>query len=453
MQRNGVGKLSALQKVIYGSGNLAANLMNATVSAYITFYYTDVAGIPVAAAGMILLLCKILDGITDLMMGIVVENTHTKDGKARPWIKRMAIPFGIAVFLMFFSPNWGVTGKIIYAAATYVAGIAIVYTAITVPYNTMSALITDNTEDRNTLATLRQFFGMIGPLTITTISLPIINALGGDQRAWSLLAGIYGAIGTVIYFLVYFTSKEIEVEPVGKKDSDKREKGALWKHVKLLFQNKYWVLVLFMTLLLMTYSGIRNAIMVYYCNYVLNNSNYFSILSFAGMLPTILCCFFVPALAKKFGKRNLCIAGCMMSIVGQIIMLFGSENLIVLTIANIVLALGVGPIVIFIFAMLGDTAVYGEWKTGEKNAGLIFSASTFSEKIGNAVGGALTTFAMAIGGYVANESIQSASSILSMKICYIWLPIVLLTVLIILLKCYHLDDELPQILKEMEADQ
>ena len=203
-KRNG---LPFLTRLAYGSGNFASNLMAGTAVAYISYYYTDIAGLPVAAVGVILLMCRLLDGITDLIMGGIVEKTNTPEGKARPWIKRMAIPFGIATFLLFFSPGCGMVGKIIYAGATYVIGIAIIYTAISVPYNTLSALMSKTPQDMERLATMRTIFGLVGPLLIMTVSLPIVNALGGDQRAWSILAAIYGALGTILFLWVYFSSE------------------------------------------------------------------------------------------------------------------------------------------------------------------------------------------------------------------------------------------------------
>lgn len=184
-------KMSMLQIVGYGSGCLGANLMNNTVSSFISFYYTEVAGLPIAAVGIILLACRLLDGVSDLVMGAVVERTYTREGKARPWVKRMAIPFGLSIFLMFMSPSFGMTGKIIWAVCTYIAGIAIIYTAVMVPYNTLSAVSTEDVDERTKLVTARNTFGFVGPLMIGAISMPIVNFLGARQFAWSVLTGIY----------------------------------------------------------------------------------------------------------------------------------------------------------------------------------------------------------------------------------------------------------------------
>lgn len=447
MKQENSMKMSFSRKAIYGSGNFAANLMNCTVGTYISFYYTEVAGLPIASVGIILLLCRLLDGVTDLCMGVIVENTKSKSGKARPWLLRMAVPYGIAVFLMFFSPNWGMTGKIIYAAATYMAGIAIVYTAISVPYNTLSALITTNADDRTSLATMRQFFGFMGPLIITAISLPIVNMLGADQRAWSILTAIYGVIGTVLYLMVFFTTKELDIQT---ETEQKREKKSILKSVRALFKNQYWLMVLALTLLIFIGYGVKGGVQVYYCKYVLGNDNLYSLLSVASQIPNILLCFIIPSIAKRYGKRNVSMAGCVIALIGAVIMLIDPENLTVLLISTVINTIGMAPISICVFAMLGDTAAYGEWKTGIKNEGIVFSATTFAEKVGNALGSSMTAFVLALGGFVGNAISQSTEAVISMKVCMIGFPILIAVLAVVILKFYKLDAQYPTIMKELK---
>lgn len=459
MSVKNIYRLSFLQKFSYGSGNFAANLMNCTVGTYISFYYTDVAGLPIAAVGIILLLCRVLDGISDLCMGWIVERTHTKYGKARPWLFRMAIPFGIAIFLMFFSPNFGIVGKIIYAGATYIAGIAVIYTAISVPYNTLSVLITKSTDERTQLATMRQLFGFIGPLVITTISIPIINTLGANQLAWSILTGIYGLIGAFIYLWIFFSIKEINTfennECITFKEKTTFNKIKIQKNIiinlKALIKNKFWLIVIFINMMLFVNWGVQGGVKLYYCIYVLQDANFFSVLAIASQLPNILCCFFIPAIVKKYGKRNVSTVGCIISIIGGLMMLIDPTNLMLLFISTIISTIGLAPISICVFAMLGDTAIYGQWKTKIKNEGMIFSAATFGEKIGYALGGALTAFIMAYGGYIAKATIQTDTAIFSMKFCMIIIPIIISSLIVIALKYYKLDEIYNNILKDLIA--
>lgn len=449
-QKTETKKLSFLTKLVYGSGNASANLLVSTAAAFLTFYYTDVAGISTWAAGVILLVCRILDGVSDLIMGVVVDKTRSKYGKARPWLLRMAIPYFAALVLMFWSPSLGATGKVIYAAATYILGVAVVYTIISVPYNTLSALITNDPNERTALSTFRQFFGNVAPLAINIFTMPIINALGGGQHAWTILSIIYGVIGAALYLAVFFNTKELNVEDVQSKKSAKKEKGSTWAGIKGLFTNKYWIIVLIVSLLLFIMNSVQSAAAVYYSKYIFDNSNLVATFAIAGMIPIIIACFFIPALGKKFGKRNLSMAGLVLAIIGCIVTVFGSENLTVLLAGTVIRGFGIAPLNISVFAMLGDTVEYGEWKNGNRNEGLTFCASTFAEKVGQALGGALTTFALAIGGYVANAEIQTSGAIMGMKFSLIGVPAIVVILSFIVLIFYKLDGIYPQILADLE---
>lgn len=440
-------RMSMRQIVGYGSGCLGANLMNNTVSSFISFYYTEVAGLPIAAVGLILLACRLLDGLSDLIMGAIVERTYTREGKARPWIKRMAIPFGLSIFLMFLSPSFGMTGKIIWAVCTYIAGIAIIYTAIMVPYNTLSAVSTEDVDERTKLVTARNMFGFVGPLIIGAISMPIVNFLGSGQFAWSVLTGIYGILGAACYLWVYFSVKEVGAEEryenylENKQNprSEKKENKNLLKDLKALIQNKYWLIVLFIQLVIFFNYGVKAGYQTYYTKYALGDTNFYSFLSSCGMIPNILICFMVPMLSKKFGKRRISVIGCLFAILGGIIMAINPVNRTLILISTLLNCAGMAPICNCAFAMLGDTAIYSEWKSGVRNEGLLFSAESFAEKVGGALGGAAVAFALSLGGFVGNAAVQSESAMAVMTGLMVWFPVAVAVVCIVALIFYDLD--------------
>lgn len=441
-------KMSMLQIVGYGSGCLGANLMNNTVSSFISFYYTEVAGLPIAVVGVILLACRLLDGLSDLVMGAVVEKTYTREGKARPWIKRMAIPFGVSIFLMFLSPSFGMTGKIVWAVCTYIAGIAIIYTAIMVPYNTLSAVSTEDMDERTKLVTARNMFGFVGPLIIGAISMPVINFLGAGQFAWSVLTGIYGVLGSICYLWVYFSVQEVGAEERYEKHLEEKKQAVtvkvkkqnyLLEDFKALIQNKYWLVVLFIQLVIFFNYGVKAGYQTYYTKYALGDTNFYSFLSSCGMVPNILICFMIPWLSKKFGKRKISVIGCLLAILGGIIMAFNPVNRTLILISTLLNCAGMAPICNCAFAMLGDTAVYSEWKSGVRNEGLLFSAESFAEKVGGAIGGAAVAFALSLGGFVGNAVVQTESAMAVMTGLMVWFPVAVAVICIIALSFYDLD--------------
>ena len=442
-------KMSMSQIIGYGSGCLGANLMNNTVSSFISFYYTEVAGLPIAAVGLILLACRLFDGVSDLIMGVIVERTYTKEGKARPWIKRMAIPFGVSIFLMFLSPSFGMTGKIIWAVCTYIIGIAVIYTAIMVPYNTLSAISTEDMDERTKLVTARNMFGFVGPLIIGAISMPVINYLGAGQFAWSVLTGIYGVLGTLCYLWVYFSVKEVGAEEryekylenrnSSQKISEKRTQRKLRDDLKSLIQNRYWLIVLFIQLVIFFNYGVKAGYQTYYTKYALGDTNFYSFLSSCGMIPNIAICFMIPGLSKKFGKKRVSIIGCLLAILGGIVMAVNPVNRTLILVSTLLNSAGMAPICNCAFAMLGDTAIYSEWKSGVRNEGLLFSAESFAEKVGGALGGAAVSFALSLGGFVGNAAVQTKSAMAVMTGLMVWFPVAVAVVCIVALIFYDLD--------------
>lgn len=152
--------MGILTGVAYGGGNLAANMLVTTAGAFITYFYTEVAGIAMLTVGFILSVCRICDGISDLCMGAIVDKTHSKYGKARPWLLWLSIPYLVGSVALWYSPDVGMTGKIIYAVVTYMLSVVIIYTALSVPYNTLCSLITKDGGERTALSAFRSGFDL-----------------------------------------------------------------------------------------------------------------------------------------------------------------------------------------------------------------------------------------------------------------------------------------------------
>ena len=244
-------KLNAFTYFAYGGGNLAANLLVTTASAFITYYYTEVVGISVAVAGMILAFCRIFDGITDLFMGAIVDKTRSKYGKARPWLLRLAIPYLIACILLFSTPGTGGTFDVIYAVISYVLAVCLIYTGISVPYNALSARITKYQSQRTLLSVFRTFFGFGGAALVGSITLNVANAFGGGRMGWSLMGVVYGICGMLLYLLTFKVCKELPDEFMVGPDAVEQKMEEVQVHkvstkeeILALVKNKYWLLLM-----------------------------------------------------------------------------------------------------------------------------------------------------------------------------------------------------------------
>ncbi|MFP7224597.1 glycoside-pentoside-hexuronide (GPH):cation symporter [Priestia filamentosa] len=437
-------KLDGVEKVSYGLGNLSANLLITTANSFIVFFYTEIAGIAAATVGTLLLIARIFDGVTDLGMGMIVDKTKSKYGKARPWLLWMVIPYILAMVLLFTSPEFSQTGKSIYAFITYILAIGIIYTMISVPYNSMLVTLSQDQIQRGQLSISRAAFGLIGGMLVGVITLPAVSFLGGGKNGWMFIAIIYGIVGALSYLIVFKNTKErVDVETPEKKDT------VPIKHsVKALVKNKYWLLTLSIIILSFVGAGL-SGIAVYYAKYILGDPNLMAVLTVVGILPTIIMMFFMDFLFKKFGKRNLAMIGGVVSIIGALIIWIDPESISMVSIGSFIRGLGGAPLGVAAFVMLADSVEYGEWKTGIRTEGLALSAGTFGEKVGTGIGGMVLGALMGLAGYVGGQAEQTVSALTSIKFLFIHVPIILSILSIILLYFYKLDKKYPTIIKEL----
>lgn len=444
-------KLGIVTGIAYGGGNLAANLLVTTVSAFISYFYTDVAGISIGIAGIILLVCRLTDGISDLCMGAIVDKTNTKYGKARPWLLWLSGPYLLTSILLWYAPDFGKTGQIIYAVITYLLSIAIVYTAISVPYNTLCSLITKDGTQRTALSAFRTAFGFGGAMLVNMATLPIVNMFGGGKKGWLCLGICYGIAGSLLYLFTFLKCKEEDAEEIKNESMTKpMKKTPVVENIRALFKNKYWIMVIIMVIISFTISGF-SGVNVYYAQYIFGNENLVGMMSIAQYLPICAGIIVVTPLVKKYGKRNVSFAGSIISLAGCLVMALFSENWPVFFAGLLIKGCGSAPLAVASFAMLADTVEYGEWKFGVRSDGLAYSAEGFGEKVGSAVGGILVTSLMSIGGYVANQAVQTSGTIIAMKSVMSYIPIGTTIITLIILWNYDLDKKYPQIITELEA--
>lgn len=435
-------KVGLGEKISYGFGNLAGNLLLTTANTFISFFYTDVAGIAVATVGFILLAGRILDGVADLTMGVIVDKTRTKYGKARPWLLWLAIPYAVSLMLMFTAPNLGTSGKVIYAFITYIFAM-LMFTGTATPYNVLSALISQDQKDRSQLSSSRSSFGFLGALILSIITMPLVKCFGNGKKGWFILATVYGVASVLLFFMCFKNTKERAYDQ--KQAADFSIKDGL----KTLFKNKYWAIVVSSILITFVSSGL-GGVNVYYAQYVLGNANYVGVIGTASFLPIIVGSFLASPILSKFGKRNTAVGGMILTIVGSLIMVIAPTSFTAIIVGLVVKGLGSAGFLVSGFAMLGDTVEYGQWKNGIRIEGLTFAAEGFAEKVGTGLGGAVLGLILAWGGYIGGKAAQSASAIAAMKVAFIYAPVVISIITAVLLYFYDLDKKYPQIIAELK---
>lgn len=437
------------ERLAYGFGDFGCNIIYTAMSAFLLFYYTDYAGVSAFAVGTIMMVSRLFDGISDIIMGVIVDRTKSKYGKARPWILRMCIPFAISGVLLFSVPtSWAETPKLIYVFITYNLVSSVVYTAINVPYSALNALMTQNPYERSVLSIFRNLLATAGTLTINIFTLPLVEFFGNNALAWTKTFFIFGIVA-IIAFLYTFLGTSERVKSVAQLQSTENNDVPVLVGIKALFKNKYWIMMTGMLALFFLMYAINGGSTVYYAKDILGDKNLVGTINGIFNIVQICGMFFIAMMIKKFGKRNIFALGLVLDIIGMLILNYSNGVMSLIIISSVIRGLGNACGGATMWAMVSDTIDYGEWKTGYRTEGLVNSACSFGWKIGNGISSALLGLILEAGGYVGTAITQTETALFSIEICFIWIPIAIYVIGLVIMSFYHLDKEFPAIIRDL----
>ena len=437
-------KLSIKEKVGYGLGDTASRFVWDMVGFWILIFYTDTFGISAAAAGTIMLIARFWDMLSDPLMGIIADRTSTRWGKFRPYILWMAIPYSVLAVLAFTTPNFGPTGKVIYAGATYLL-LMTVFTAINLPYSSLGAVMTSDSYERAGLNSYRFIFAFAGQLIVTGLALYLAAQFGrGDMAKGYQYTMILFAIISFMLFMITFKTTRERVAPPSEQQKN------LKQDIKNLFNNRPWVILFFVGVISFIMFALQNLSIAYYFKYFVGQEQNVQLFNVTGSIALILGIPFSKPLAKRFGKRNVFMASSLLSGLFFILLYIpGSEDVYSIYILNILAKFTYAPAVPLLWTMLADTADYSEWKY-RRSTGLVFSAATFAQKAGWGLGGALAGWLLVVFQFVPNVD-QSELFLTGIKLMISVFPGVLYMSCAILLYFYAIDHKTClQMEKELE---
>jgi GPH family glycoside/pentoside/hexuronide:cation symporter len=430
-----------------GIGMIALNGISGLVS-MLTYFYTDKVGIAAAVAGTIIFAARIFDAVTDIAMGYIVDRTKSRFGKARPWLLYMAIPTMVCMIALFCVPaGASTTVKNTYAFITNAITIAIVYTAIVIPYTCLQALVTKSTEERSKMGLFRSISGYIIGMIVAVGLIPITNAMGGDQKAWIIMAVVLGVTAMISLVIAFFSNKEQGAE-VTQKTGEK--KIAFFAGVKLLFKNKYIVVMAFANFAVNVIYTMTSSTGIYFTKYILKNENLVAVMGAIGLVPVAIGFAITTPLIKNFGLAKTNRIAFLVGIAGTIIRCFTPDSFISVVSAGLLVTFGTIPFMVTSGVLINNTVEYGEWKTGRNLVGISNSLAGFAAKIGNGLGAALVGWILALGNYNPDIIEQSPAAINSIYAITIWIPGIVMLIAYISLRFYNLDAIYPRIVKELE---
>lgn len=415
----------------YGTGDVAANLSNAFINMFILIYMTDTVGVNAGVIGVMILIAKCFDGFTDLIFGHLVDRTKSKMGKARPWMFFAQFGVSICVVLMFSIPSSGSdTMKYVWFFLTYICEMSLFYTANNIAYSSLTALCTKNGEERVLLGTVRFVFSIATNLFIAYVGVSLPSKIGYSQTAI-----IFSIAAVIINTIAVFSVRELpDSELMGATEAEgvKEEKPSLIESLKIVFTNKYFIMVLLSYLLFYIYYGSMGSA-VYYFTYVMHDANLYSTYSSANLLPMIPALILTPILVKKFGMYKSNLAGYVLAIAASVLLMVGgfSGSFAIILVATVLRAIGTSPLTGDQNALIAEASEYSYHKHGKRIDGMMYSCSTIGNKVGNGLGSALTGILLAASGYVSEAAEQSASCISMLNGMFFVLPLVIMILLFI----------------------
>lgn len=396
--------------------------------------------------GTILLVSRVFDGVSDLLIAQLMDKINSRHGKARAWILWMAAPYAVSATALFAVPSHaGKMVQAIYIFVTYNLCTTVVYTALNLPYSAMAPLMTNDEEDLAKLNIFRMSMSPVSNMIVTALSLPLINFLGGDQRAWIIVTAVYGIIAFGMLMWTFLGTKErFHTEAAAEA-----ENLPFRVRLKAAAQNKYFIIMFLMVMALALYQNVNGTVSTYYAQYVLGNAEIMGVMQTCEKIPWILGIICMAPLIKKFGKRNLVLGGAIICIAAQIILMINPENMKLVLAASIIRGLGEAPINGLTFTMLADVINYGHWKTGIRVHALIFSTFTVGQKFGGGVAGWAIGQLMQLSGFTGSVT-ETVEAVAMIKNLYIYGVILAWGLIAICMLAYHLDKEYDQVLAELK---
>jgi GPH family glycoside/pentoside/hexuronide:cation symporter len=446
------------EKIAYGFGDAASSMYWKIFTFYLAIFYTDVFGIPAAAAGTMFLVTRIWDTANDPIMGIIGDRTNTRWGKFRPYLLWIAAPFAIIGILLFTTPDLSVNGKIVYAYISYTL-MMMAYTAINVPYASLLGVMTARSDERTSFASYRMVFAFGGSLLVVAIFQPTVDFFNdiiyvGQEVSYQLTMTVIGIIA-IGFFLMTFSWTRERIKP------PKDQQSSLNEDFKNLLGNIPWFVILGAGVMTLIFNSVRDGVAMYYFKYYVIDETAVSLFSatfaystlylFLGQAANMLGVIMAKPVSASIGKRKTFIYAMFMAAALSVVFYFcNRENYIYIYLLQALISFCAGIIFPLMWSMYADAADYSQYKTGRRATGLVFSASSMSQKLGWTLGGSITLWLLAFFGFEANVE-QTPDTIEGIKYMMSFVPAVAALISGGIMIFYKLSDSrMDEIIAELE---
>ncbi|MFC6121053.1 glycoside-pentoside-hexuronide (GPH):cation symporter [Citrobacter bitternis] len=434
-----MNKAGFKEKIGYGLGDGASNIIWQTIMLFMAYFYTDVYGLSAFHMGTMFLVVRVFDAFADVYAGYLADHTQTKYGQFRPYLLWFSLPFGIFGALTFNTPDFGETGKIIYAYVSYTT-LSLFYSLVNVPYCAMINNLSRDAKERVSMQSYRFAFAALGGIIVSAVALPLTKILGnGDlQKGYFYGMILMGALSTIMFLMCFAMTKERYV-----KEVDKTQKfSGIYKELTILLKDQNWRCIFSLNVVNLVAGILKTGGAMYFVNYYLHCPDLVSVVLSIILGAKFIGSMFTSTLYGKLDRLQAYKVAMTVQAAVMIALFFVPADYIIVTCAVI-------GVIHFInstatplqWSLLSDIIDSVERKTGKSLSGLVFSTNIFAIKIGIAIGGAIIGWLLTLGGYIGNTPVQTESATLVIRLIFTVIPAMLILSLILILKKYRSNEE------------
>lgn len=417
-----------------------------------TYFFTDVMNVSATTLGMVIIITRVLDLFSDLIVGSLVDRTQTRWGKARPWVIGATFPYAIGMVLLYCLPaSWSAGYQIAYIVITYNLAVTICYTAENIPWGSLPALMTNDKVERSQLHSVRMLASPLGSAIGVSVAIPLVSRLGGTQGDWIKVMTLLACVGIVCNIIAVAMIKEKTNSEDALNRPVRREKSENKKDIPSALRNPYWWAAIIITLVWNTFTVASATLTPYYTKYFLNNDQLTTLINNAQTITLALAAFSCYWLTKKWEKSSILKVTMIISVIGQIILVMNPLNMTILVIGTILRSIGFGCMGACMFAMATDAIEYGHWFTGHRAESTTYSSVGLGNKLGVLFGSGILSLLLGAAGYDGSLAVQREAAMKMISFLYLWVPVILAVATIVIMYLYKLDKKYEFVTSELKA--
>ena len=442
----------------YGAGDIAGSGVYNFLAAFVMIYLTNTIGLNPGIIGTLMMLSKLCDGVSDIFFGAMIDKTRTKLGRARPWMLYGFIGCAITLSLIFAVPtSWGQNAQYAYFFITYTLLNAVFYTANNVAYGTLTALITKNGNERVQMGSIRFMFSYGTGMVVQAVTVGAVTFFGGGAAGWRTVAIIYSIIGLISNTISCFSVKELPDEELDGEENEMIEDGkikySLKDAAKMLIHNKYYIMICGIYIFQQIYGAMINA-GIFFMTYVLGDANLLGTFAVAINMPMIIGLLITPFLVKKLnGMYKLNLTGYVIGTICRGLVIVGAMigNIPMMLVCSALASFAISPLQGDLTALIAASSEYTYLTENKRIDGTMFSCSSFGTKLGGGIGTALSGWLLAASGFINNAATQPESCINMLHFMYLWMPMIIDLVIMLILSRLKVEKANETLLAERKA--